>query len=466
MKGFLIAIVGFCLSACFATPATAQSTQVGSCQDTFGPLHIVETVRHFPGGSWDKVTQFVRPGPYGPQQVYDSIPDASGIHLMQIRSAAAGVAFWLTRNGDLLATNHMGWRVVGSCSYQIAWASQFPPPAYLPIQQTVPFDVDALASMPTTLMANGARIPTGIFQPGVFPGIPRLMSLTQAKECYERSGADKEELFLCATEKAMGSKERAIVECVRSANGDQISAGLCLLGNNLSADQKKAVQDMAACYKANGTNWNEYPVCMASKQADPQTARLINCARQQMQQGQQPDYWTMGYCAFGQSFLNPNPETAIAIQCAIYTRGQPGPFIACAGGQLLYRELQKCLDGSIDDIGRDDGCFGKNNSLTKVYDRIEEELGQALGKNSVAFQAWKTARLSMDPHKMADAFHKVRSELNKAIAQGSGAVKAAGENALEWVDAATPDITVSGKGIKIEGIKVGQIGKGLKCCKF
>ena len=463
MKGLLRKIACFGLFACFAGQAAAQSLQVGRCLDTFGPLDIVETVRHFPGGSWDKLTQFVRPGPIGPQQVYDSIPDVSGIHLVQIRSATADVAFWLARDGNLVATNQTGWQIVGSCNYQAVWASQFPPPVYLPIQQTVPVDFDILASIPTRLTANGARIPAGIFQPGVFPGMPSLMSLDQAEECYTRTAGERDEFFLCAAEKAMGTKERAAVECVRSSPNDNLAAGLCLLGNHVPAGQKKVVQDVADCYQANGTNWNDYPVCMAAKQADPQTARLINCARQQMQQGQQPDYWTMGYCAFGQSFLNPNAESAIAIQCAIATRGQPGPFVVCAGGQLLYRELDKCLKGP---IGGKDGCFGENNSLTKVYDRIESELSQALGPNSVAFQAWQAARLSMDPHKMADAVRKVRDELNKAIAQSTGAAKAAGENAMEWVDAATPDITVSTKGIKIEGIKVGQPGKGLKCCKF
>jgi len=465
MKGLLSGLAAIALFACITDQATAQSYAVGDCTDSQGQLDIVESVRYFPNGSYEKVTQFVRPGFFGPKAVFDSIPDPSGIHLAQIKSASAGVAFWLARNGDLVATTQTGWQVIGSCRYQVTWASQFPPPVYLPIQQTVPFDLsqDVLTTMPTVPSTNGARIPAGIFQPGVFPGVPALMSLDEAKECYVRAAGDRDELFLCGAEKAMGSKERAAVECVRSAHDDTAAAGLCLLGNELPAGQRKSVQDMADCYQANGTNWDDYPICMATKQADPQTARLINCARQQMQQGQQPDYWTLGYCAFGQTFFNPNPESAIAIQCAMATRGQPAPFVACAGGQLLYRELDKCIN---DGIGGDDGCFGKNNSLTKAYDRIEEELRKALGARSVAFQAWQAARLSMDPHQMAEAVRKVRDELNRAIAQGNAVLKQAGKDAKEWIDAATPDITVSTGGIKIEGIKVGQVGRGLRCCRF
>lgn len=465
MNGLRRGLAAIGLFACFMGHAAAQSYAVGKCTDSHGQLDIVESVRHFPNGASDKVTQFVRPGFWGPKEVFDSIPDASGIHLAQIRSAAAGVAFWLARDGNLVATTLAGWQVVGSCTYQLAWAAQFPPPVYVPIPQTVPFDLgqDVLTTMPTVAAANGARIPMGIFQPGVFPGVPALMSLAEAEECVGRAAGDRDELFLCGAEQAMGRRERAAVECVRSAGDDTTAAGLCLLGNQLPEGQRKPVQDVAECYQANGTNWSDYPLCMATKQADPQAARLINCARQQMQQGQQPDYWTLGYCAFGQAFFNPNAESAIAIQCAVATRGQPAPFVACAGGQLLYRELDKCLN---DGIGGDDGCFGKNNSLTKAYDRIEEELRKALGAKSVAFQAWQVARLSMDPHQMAEAVRQVRDELNRAIAQGNAALKQAGKDAKEWIDAATPDITVSTSGIRIEGVKVGQIGKGLKCCKL
>ncbi|MBT2747531.1 MULTISPECIES: hypothetical protein [unclassified Lysobacter] len=458
----VLAAIG--LFVCAAGPAAAQSYKVGSCNDQMGKLEIVESIQHFPGGQSNKVTQFVRPGLWGPQQVYDSIPDGSGIHLAQIKSGAAGVAFWLARNGNLVATNQYGWQIVGACQYQTAWAEQFPAPVFVPAPQPVPFALgaDVLAEMPTITSVNGAQIPAGILQPGVLPGVPALMSLDEARECYERADGDQDELFLCGAEKAMGSKERAAAECVRSAP-DNTAAGLCLLGNQLPDAQAKAAKDVADCYQKHGASWNDYPVCMAEKQADPQTARLINCARQQMQQGQQPDYWTMGYCAFGRALLNPNPESTIAIQCALATKGQPGPFVGCAGGRLLYRELDKCLN---DGIGGDDGCFGKNNTLTKAYDRVEEELRKALGGNSVAFKAWQAARLSMDPHQMAEAARKVRNELNQAIANGNAAMKQAGKDAMEWVDAATPDITVSTSGIKIEGVKVGQIGKGLKCCKL
>lgn len=464
MKRLLMGLVAFGYFMLFADLADAQPFPVGTCKDVNGTLEIVETVKYFPNGSINKITQFVRPTTYGPPEVYASIPDRSGIHLVQLKSASAGVAFWLARNGNLVASTATGWGIVGKCAFYPEWAAQFPPPAFLPFHNTVPFVLsqEVISTMPLATPAINANIPVGIFQSGTFPGVLPLMSLEKAEECHARAGDDPDEMFLCGVEMAMGTKERAAAECVRSAE-DEIDAGLCLLGSQLPAGQRESVQSVADCYKVNGTDWSEYPMCMAEKQAGPQTARLINCARQQLQQGQQPDYWTLGYCAFGNAFFNPNAESAITIQCAIATRGQPAPFAACAGGQLLYRELDKCLK---DGIGGDHGCFGKNNSLTKAYDRIEDELRHALGANSVAFKAWEAARLNMDPHKMAEAARKVREELGKAITNGSAAAKQAGRDAKEWIDAATPDITVSPGGIKIEGVKVGQIGKGLKCCKF
>lgn len=464
MKGFLGLLAAFVMWMAIAGLASAQTHQVGDCLDKQGPLNIYESVRHF-AGYQDKITQFVRPAafPAQPEQVYGAIPDPSGIHLLQIRSAAVGTAFWLARDGALVAINAYGVQVVGHCTFRPDWASQFPAPAFVPMPQMMPvnFDNDVFAATPIVTTANGARIPMGILQPGIYSSVPRLMSLAQAEECYARADGNRDELFLCAAEKSMGKQERAAVECARER--DQTATGLCLLGNNLPAGQQQAIQDVADCYQNYGKNWDEYPLCMAEKKADPQTARIINCARQQMQQGQEPDYWTLGYCAFGQSFLNPNPESAIAIQCAMATRGQPGPFVACAGGRLLYRELDKCLN---DGIGGDHGCFGKNNTLTKAYDAVENELRKALGEKSLAFKAWQAARLSMDPHQMAEATRQVKAELDRVIAQGNTVLKEAGKNALEWVDAATPDVTVSMGGIKIEGVKLGQVGKGLKCCKF
>jgi hypothetical protein len=268
-------------------------------------------------------------------------------------------------------------------------------------------------------------------------GVPPLMSTQQATDCINQAGSDEESFYSCAVGSYMGKNERAAYDCVRTAE-DSTAASLCILKGQLPKGTEQAVSDVGDCYAQYGSKLEAYPYCMAEKQLDPRTAAIVNCMAQQYSQGQQPDAFTLGMCAFGPMF-HPNPETTIAIQCAVATKGQPHAFVACTGGMLMERELDKCLKYG---VGTDKGCFGPNNSIKLAYDQIENQLRQVLGANSVAFQAWQLARLSMDPYKMAEATRNVIREVDRVRQNANAALRTAAQQAATAIDNATPDVTV------------------------
>jgi hypothetical protein len=84
------------------------------------------------------------------------------------------------------------------------------------------------------------------------------------------------------------------------------------------------------------------------------------------------------------------PEQTIVAQCMVDSGGEPLDFVACAGGQLTARELNKCLS---DGIGGDEGCFGNNNSVLVALRNMESDLRRGgLGPNNDLVRAVNTVR--------------------------------------------------------------------------
>jgi hypothetical protein len=86
--------------------------------------------------------------------------------------------------------------------------------------------------------------------------------------------------------------------------------------------------------------------------------------------------------------LAPNltPEQQIALSCAVETGAEPHAYVACTGGQLLDRELNKCLQNG---FGGPNGCYGDNNEFRKFFNGIDSVVKQATGGNSAVYQSWK-----------------------------------------------------------------------------
>ncbi|MNK16210.1 hypothetical protein D3C87_343710 [compost metagenome] len=446
MKGVTGFLTALGLWLVFGTANAQLRVKVGQCYDQVHEqqLDIVET-RVFKAaiGSVAPIySQLIRPPKPGySEDVYAMVPDPTGINLMAVKSAVPGVQFWIQRNGRLIAVEPGRVVPLGQCDFHQPWAAQFPAPHIPPPQPVAsvsfyPMQGQLTPNGPAHLAGN--PIPANAFNEGTYAGIPPLMGAQQAQACFNSAGGGESAFYSCVAGTAFGTREKAAMECAQNAR-DRTELGLCILADQIGSGNSKIAHDAAACYAEYGQTWNAYPQCLAVKTASPEAAQLINCARTQMAAGQTPNYWTMGLCALPKSMFNPNPETTIALECAATTGGQPKLFVACAGGRLLERELEKCFSGG---IGTPNGCFGPNNSITQVYNQIDNQLRSVLGANSVAFQAWQAARLSMDPYKMAEATRNVNREVNLAIANTNRTIATAGKQAAEAIAKATPDVTI------------------------
>ena len=80
------------------------------------------------------------------------------------------------------------------------------------------------------------------------------------------------------------------------------------------------------------------------------------------------------------------PEERIALSCAIETGGEPHAYLTCAGGQILAREIDKCVEGG---AMREGGCFGPNSEYQRFVHSVDRRVAAALGENSAAYKAYK-----------------------------------------------------------------------------
>jgi hypothetical protein len=110
-----------------------------------------------------------------------------------------------------------------------------------------------------------------------------------------------------------------------------------LLGNNLSKEQKVAVQ----CAAESGGDATSFATCAG--------ANMIN--------------------------LQLNPEQQIAVQCLVSTGGQPYAAAGCMASRLTARELVKCMERGIGG----DGCFGDSNDLVGKNGWVARTFGQITG---------------------------------------------------------------------------------------
>ncbi|WHR56734.1 hypothetical protein [Acinetobacter haemolyticus] len=446
MKVVIGLLIGLCLWLAHGTANAQQRVKVGECYDQmhYQHLDIVETRVFNPviGGMTPTFSQLIRPHQPGYSYAeYEMRPDPTGINLMQVKSAVPGVQFWIQRNRMLIAVEPTRVVPLGQCQFDQMWAAQFPAPFTPQPQEVVQVSFFSMPGQSPQIMARqlaGNPIPANAFSEGTYSGIPPLIDEQKARACLTSADGDESAFYSCIAGSVFGPHEKAAMECAQKAE-DRIELGMCILNDQLGSGNKKIAQDAADCYAQYGQEWNAYPQCLAMKNAPPEAANLVNCVRTQMISGQTPNYWTMGLCALPKSIFNPNPETTIALECAATTGGQPKLFVACAGGRLLERELDKCFSGG---IGTSNGCFGPNNSITQAYDQIESQLKNVLGANSVAFQAWQAARLSMDPYKMAEATRNVNREINRAITNTNIAIATAGRQAADAVAKVTPDVTI------------------------
>ncbi len=221
----------------------------------------------------------------------------------------------------------------------------------------------------------------------------------QAQQCFQRSmtpsgSIDREKFALCMVENMAGTKELEIFNCIKSGSTPE-ERTLCLFGKLGGAKERQIAAQLSQCYQQFGTDYSKYPLCMAGSAFDGDLAKLVGCMQQQAQTGSVSIYGTA--LCYGQSKLNLNPETQIILQCAVASNGNGYAFAGCAGGQLMAKELDKCLTNG---IGGANGCFGNNNTIIKGLKDIGNLLRADFGPNNTAVQLWNQAvnTLSFGPN--------------------------------------------------------------------
>jgi hypothetical protein len=344
------------------------------------------------------VQQLGNPGNAGYMAV-----DPTGFHFRRLPSTTPFLnAFFISWNNQLVEVNAAtGARVIGYCDCPNPINPNpivFNPPHY---NQNIGIGFN-----------GGIRpIPTELIDPNKPYGNIMITTEAKAKSCYQSSqdkygNLDQEKFGLCMINAMAGKKELALLNCIREAETTEEQI-LCLMGELGGENEKRITKQIAACFKTYGSEWSKYPLCMsAANNQNGEVSKILACMEQQSRTGE-VTFMGTAIC-YGVSGLKLNPETQIIVECAIASGGDPYVFAGCAGGQLLARELDKCLENG---IGGEKGCFGVNNDVVKGLKQVAELLQIRYGQNNEIVKAWNKSIKDLlgGPSEKNDAVKAIRN---------------------------------------------------------
>jgi hypothetical protein len=398
----LFLIVGVFLLSLFATPAMAQM-QIGQCVDQVRGQAFAIYDNNF-------IVQIGNPGNQG-----IAMRDPSGLNFLRLPAANPMFqSFFVDWQGRLIEVNPNGWGPIGGCQFNLSWIPQNPfnniyqAPAMSNWGVRTNLGIQAL---PTTFAGNQQRYVR-----------PLITSPDRANACLQQSGGETNAFGDCMLRQMMGQREIAIYDCSRSASSKEQLA-LCIVGATGGTNERRIAGQLGQCFDTYGTNWNQYSLCMAEQNMDNDSARLLNCVREQSQNGDINVFGTA--ICYGAGRLNMNAEAQIAVQCAMTTGGEPIAFAGCAGGQLTARELNKCLTNG---VGSHD-CFGPNNEIVKGLNAVGIDIRNAFGPNNTIVQTWNNAvnDLQNGPgpnNDLVKAANTIANDLTNGPGKGNDIVKA------------------------------------------
>lgn len=239
-----------------------------------------------------------------------------------------------------------------------------------------------------------------------------------AQRCYVQSldsadRLDKEKFGNCMIENLAGSKELAIYNCVKNAKTPEEQT-ICLFEALGGEKEGQIAQKLQECYNTYGKDFSRYPLCMAGSVTDGEVAKILSCMEQQSRTGQVSIMGTA--ICYGSQNLDLNPETQIMIECAMASGGEPYTFAGYAGGQLLSREMDKCLAYG---VGGSKGCFGENNDIIKGLKTIADAMRIEFGPNNDLVQLWNNSvnDFTKGPgpnHEAVKFFRNISNEVGRA----------------------------------------------------
>lgn len=246
--------------------------------------------------------------------------------------------------------------------------------------------------------------------------VPDIKILNECRDRARKSG-DKKLFKECVVGEAMPKEYRMVKSCIESNDNDSARAFLCSTGRADLQETYDKAKKVKECWE-NAENKMDKAMCVGDEVLDESERYYAHCITSNAN-----DMTAALVCSMSRGLT---PEQQIALKCAIQTGGEPEAFALCTGGQLLTRELDKCLEHG---IGTDKGCFGPNNDLRKFYDTADNEVRKAFGVNSVAYQSFRLMKnnvLMPGPnHEFVRAFNTGLNDVKNGPGPNNDAVKAA-----------------------------------------
>ncbi|MGK3144100.1 hypothetical protein [Pantoea sp. C2G6] len=293
--------------------------------------------------------------------------DPTGQYYMRLQAAnpfmEAYFASW-DRKLVLLRVGNPGPMIIGFCNQQTLMGTQ--PVVFIPELTSGNYQVIGVP-------ANAPNIPK-YFSP-TQPGYIKMVYATQKnlESCLNNSKS-KNDFLNCSVESLFPQTQRKIYKCVVLSDNEREE---CIAAAILGQNEQKIYHQVRKCYEKHDGNIEEMPLCMASQQFNEDTQQAIQCAQEQLQEGQFSAWGTIA--CVGGSRLKMNKEMTIAVQCATTSGGDPWVWAGCTGGQLTKNEIEKCFSSG---IGGENGCFGDNNTIVQYLRKAGEMINSEMGSNN------------------------------------------------------------------------------------
>jgi hypothetical protein len=337
-----------------------------------------------------------------------AVRDPSGMNFLRMPAAnPMAQAYFVDWAGRVVEINPSGAFVIGGCQFAPGFlpANPYPQGFYQP---------PVMASWGVRTEQGVQPMPEDLARPRQRYVEPLFATAESAQACMDQSGGDEDAFGDCMMHAMLGPREQAAYDCARStATPEEVA--VCLVGAVGGENERRAAAQLAQCQERYQDHWDQYPLCLAGQNANPETARLLACVQQQAEDGEVT--WAGTAVCYGAGSLQLNPEMQIAVECAVTSGGQPLAFAGCAGGRLTARELEKCFT---DGVGGS-GCFGPNNEIVKALRAVGIDMEDAFGPNNDAVRTWNNAvhDLQNGPGPNNDAVRAVTTVAND-LANGPG----------------------------------------------
>jgi hypothetical protein len=228
---------------------------------------------------------------------------------------------------------------------------------------------------------------------------PPLPDEGQLQRCHNQTSS-RRDFFECVINRTMPREYTINMQCMNNNRDDWGRALVCSTNDQRLNRNYDRFKKLNSCNEHARDRW-DVAQCVGDATLSESDNYYLRCITEN-----RGKFSSAAVCAIGRKLT---PEQQIALACAITSGGQPYAFATCTGGQLLERELDKCLRHG---VATNDGCFGPNNEYIKVLRSADQQLRKALGGgNEVyrAYQLWQNNVLAPGPN------HDVIRHLNNGI---------------------------------------------------